>query len=64
VETADAYEREARLLRQLRDQAQEEAAAAKAALSDHQVCAVLCVCVCVCVCALRVGGWVGGAVSR
>jgi hypothetical protein len=37
VETSEAYEREARLLRELRDQAQEEAARTKVALADLQV---------------------------
>lgn len=37
VETAEAYEREARLLRELRDQAQEDAGRAKVALSELQV---------------------------
>jgi hypothetical protein len=37
VETSEAYEREARLLRELRDQAQEEAARTKGALADLQV---------------------------
>lgn len=37
VETAEAYEREARLLRELRDQAQEDAARAKIAFKDLQV---------------------------
>ncbi|KAG2434529.1 hypothetical protein HYH02_012196 [Chlamydomonas schloesseri] len=36
VETAEAYEREARLLRELRDGAQEDAARAKAALAELQ----------------------------
>ncbi|KAJ9530521.1 hypothetical protein QJQ45_012545 [Haematococcus lacustris] len=36
VETSEAYEREARLLRELRDAAQEDAARAKKALSDLQ----------------------------
>ncbi|EFJ42456.1 hypothetical protein VOLCADRAFT_121534 [Volvox carteri f. nagariensis] len=36
VETAEAYEREARLLRELRDSAQEEALRAKAALAELQ----------------------------
>ncbi len=38
VYTGDAYEREARLLRELRDQAQDEAARTKVALKDIQVC--------------------------
>ncbi|GLC34009.1 hypothetical protein PLESTB_000828200 [Pleodorina starrii] len=37
VETAEAYEREARLLRELRDSAQEDALRAKAALAELQV---------------------------